>query len=246
MHHVDTRITYYVHGSEDSTDRDVMYVLDEMPELIECKRICDGNGNDNGNIVVVKDGVVSAAFKGSPDEVNNALFYTYNLHEQEFPLAVTRTVPRDIILKDIKVVRKILSAFSRTQFRSTVKAALNGTWQTRIATMRDLDYHAIDFSSIPRTTAVDLLKSFAFQIGQAMALHEGKELYTKRTVAEYFPELTDALYRKSEAPDTVIAFIRRFADVLATLPVEDKGEGIITVGGEYNATYDMNKELRLY
>ena len=238
------RFIYYVHGSEDSTDRDVMYVLGEMPDLTECKRICDG-GNDNGNIIVVKDGIVALSFKGSADEVNNALFHTYSLHEQEFPLLITRTVPRDVILKDIKVVRKILSAFSRTQFRTTVKSALNGTWQTRIATMRELDYRAIDFSSIPRTCAVDLLKSFAFQIGQAMALHEGKELYTKRTVAEHFPQLADALYRKSEEPDTIIAFIRRYADVLATLPVEDKGEGIITVGGEYNATYDMNKEIRL-
>jgi hypothetical protein len=35
----------------------------------------------------------------------------------------------------------------------------------------------------------------AFQIGQTIALQEGKELYTKNHIADYFPDLREYLFR---------------------------------------------------
>ena len=235
----------YVHGSEDSVDVDVIYVFDQLPDIAACKSFCDGKGNENGNIIVVKDGVVAAAFKGSVDEVNNALFYTYQLHEQDCPLIIKRPVERDVILKDIKVVRKILSSFSRTQFRADIKEALRGNWKTKLSVLKSVEYEKIDFSSIPKTTSKDLLKTLAFQVGQALALHQGVELYTKRSIAEYFPELKDYLYRADAPNENMISFIRRFADELSMIEAKIIDNDIVEFYGEERRIYNINKEIRM-
>lgn len=232
---------YYIHGSEDSTDRDIIYVFERIPSFQECKSFCDGQGANNGNIVVIKDGVIASAYKGSIDEVNNGLFHTYKLHKQEFPLLIERTVERDVILKDIKVIRKILSTFTRTQFRVTVKEALRGSWDMKVSLLKNLDYFAIDFDNVQKSTKADLLKSFAFQLGQAMALHEGVELYTKREIGSYFPELNDYLQRKEASVDTIIKFIKRYASLLEAIPTTSKGN-IVHFGAPFNRRYDISKE----
>lgn len=242
----DDKIIRYIHGSEDSTDVDVIYVFDALPGIDDCKHFCDGNGNENGNIIIVKNGVVASAFKGSVDEVNNALFYTYPLHSQEFPLIIQRPVERDIMLKDIKVVRKILSSFSRTQFRCDIKEALRSGWGKRLNTLKNLDYNSIDFSSIPKTSKDDLLKTLAFQIGQAIALHEGIELYTKRSIADYFPELRDYLYRVVSSSDVIIKFIHRYVSLLEELPVKTIDKNIIRVSGTPEGLYNLDTEEKMH
>ncbi len=240
------KIIRYIHGSEDSTDVDVIYVFDSLPGIADCKRFCDGNGNENGNIIVVKNGVVASAFKGSVDEVNNALFYTYPLHSQEFPLIIQRPVERDVMLKDIKVVRKILSSFSRTQFRCNIKESLRSDWGKRLYTLENLDYNSIDFSSISKTSKEDLLKTLAFQIGQAIALHEGVELYTKRAIADYFPELKDCLYRVASSSDIIIKFIHRYVLLLEKIPVETIDKNIIRVSGTSEGLYNLDTEEKIH
>ena len=128
---------HYIHGSKDSTDIDIIYVFDYLPSTVECKKFCDGKGNKNGNIIVINDGIVTASYKGSVDEVNNSLFSTYSLHEQEYPLLITRKIKRDVILKDIRVIRKILSTFTRTQYRTEVKKALRGSWKDKINLLKN-------------------------------------------------------------------------------------------------------------
>jgi hypothetical protein len=234
---------YYIHGSEDSTDKDIIYVFDELPSLAECKAFCDGRGIENGNIVVIKNGVIASSFKGSIDEVNNGLFYTYKLHKQEFPLIIERAVERDVILKDIKVVRKILSTFTRTQYRTTVKSALRGSWQDKIEILKELDYKSVDFSQLQKASKADILKSFAFQIGQALALHQGVELYTKSDIGNYFPKLKGYLKRSEEQIDTIIEYIHRYADILESIPVKSTESNIVCFGEPYNRCYDINKEI---
>ena len=241
----DDKIIRYIHGSEDSTDVDVIYVFDSLPGIADCKRFCVGNSNENGNIIVVKNGVVASAFKGSVDEVNNALFYTYPLHRQEFPLIIQRSVERDVMLKDIKVVRKILSSFSRTQFRCDIKEALRSGWEKRLNTLKNLDYNLIDFSSIPKTSKEDLLKTLAFQIGQAIALREGVELYTKRAIAQYFPELKDCLYRVASSSDIIIKFIHRYVLLLEKVPVETIDKNIIRASGMPEGLYNLDTEEKM-
>ena len=70
----------YIHGSADSTDRDVVYVFEQMPPFQECQLFCNGDPEENRNIIVVEDGIVTRCFKGNPDEVNNAVRTTYPLH----------------------------------------------------------------------------------------------------------------------------------------------------------------------
>lgn len=236
---------YYIHGSEDSTDRDIIYVFESLPSFQECKSFCDGQGANNGNIVVIKDGVIASAYKGSIDEVNNGLFHTYKLHKQEFPLLIERTVERDVILKDIKVIRKILSTFTRTQFRVTVKEALRGSWEQKIALLKNLDYYSIDFDNIQKSNKADLLKSFAFQLGQAIALHECVELYTKREIGSYFPELKGYLQRNNDNINAIIEFIHRYAELLEAIPITSSDNNIVCFGAPYNTTYDINKEARI-
>lgn len=236
---------YYIHGSEDSTDRDIIYVFESLPSFQECKSFCDGQGANNGNIVVIKDGIIASAYKGSIDEVNNGLFHTYKLHKQEFPLLIERTVERDVILKDIKVIRKILSIFTRTQFRVTVKEALRGSWQAKISLLKNLDYYSIDFDNIQKSNKADLLKSFAFQLGQAIALHEGVELYTKREIGSYFPELKGYLQRNNDNINAIIEFIHRYAELLEAIPITSSDNNIVCFGAPYNTTYDINKETRI-
>ena len=74
-------------GSRDSMDEDNLYLVDTIPSFEECKTLCD-NRSDNGNLAVVREGVVVDSYKGLPDEVNNSLFHTYALHEQDFPCPV--------------------------------------------------------------------------------------------------------------------------------------------------------------
>ena len=41
------------------------------------------------------------------------------------------------------------------------------------------------------------MKTLAFQFGQAIALYEGTELFTKSEIAEYLPSLRPYLYRET-------------------------------------------------
>lgn len=235
----------YVHGSQDSTDVDVIYVFDCLPTIAECKSFCDGHRGENGNIIVVEKGIVAFAYKGSVDEVNNGLFSTYALHEQEYPLVIERLVPRDILLKDIKVIRKLLSSLSRTNYRKDIKKALRSNWDEKLRALNKIDYNALDYSAVPKSNKNDLLKSFAFQIGQAIALHEGVELYTKEEVARYFPELEAYLQRKETSNENIAQCIRRFIKLMEGLPAEIIGEEIVRFGEPFNAQYHVNQEKRI-
>ena len=73
-------IARYIHGSENSTDLDVIYVVDELPSLQECKTFCSDK-DENRNLITVENGIVTSVYKGTPDEVNNSLLRTYNLRD---------------------------------------------------------------------------------------------------------------------------------------------------------------------
>jgi len=91
----------YIHGSEDSIDLDVHYVFDKLPEFKYCQEFCSSK-QENRNIIIVENGVVTQCFKGTTDEVNNGLYHTYNLHKQEYPLLINQTLKRDILMKDLR------------------------------------------------------------------------------------------------------------------------------------------------
>ena len=52
-----------VHGSEDSLDLDVVYVVPVMPAVRDCHAFCADDPDENRNLVVLRDGVVVDCFK---------------------------------------------------------------------------------------------------------------------------------------------------------------------------------------
>lgn len=200
------------HGSEDSLDHDVYVIFDHIPTFQEAKSYCNSLDDLNPNILFLKDGVVDWCFKGTVDECNNSLFMTYNLHEQTHPNPISQKVERDYELKLIRTFRGILSYFSRTEHRVAVKKALRSTsFEEKLSVIRQCQL-SLDTDYV-KTTHIEVFKFYAFQLGQTLALLEdGIELFTKKSVAEHYPELRPYLYREHQDADTLQMFLNRFLD----------------------------------
>ena len=241
-------IARYIHGSEDSTDLDVIYVVDELPSLQECKTFCSDK-EENRNLITVENGIVTSVYKGTPDEVNNALLDTYKLHEQEYPLLVERKVERDVHIKAIRAVRCILSHLSRSMFRPEIKNALRGSWSVRIETLQMIYDHfdEIDFDSLQNNmSGDDVKKLIAFQIGQVLALTDFVELYTKSEIASYFTDLKPYLYRNSTDNENLKEYLFLFIHCLTKNNMFDYTEDgtEVTFGFSYG-TYDVKLEKKI-
>ena len=105
----------YIYGSEDSTDVDIAYIVDELPSLQECKKFCSADKNENRNLITINNGIITNCYKGTVDELNNAILDTYKLHEQNTELLINRKVGRDIPLKLIRAIRAMLSIQKRNK-----------------------------------------------------------------------------------------------------------------------------------
>jgi hypothetical protein len=188
----------YIHGSHDSLDIDVFYVFDKLPSYKECYDFCS-NKEENRNIIVIKDGFVVDCFKGTVDEIQNSLLSTYHLHKQDFDLIINSKVKRNIPLKIIRVIRCILSYFSRTVFKEQVKKALKSTsLKEKINIIKILDFDIVnEFGK--NGSKEDIYKTISFQIGQVLGLLNGKEFYTKQDVSNEYKELEKYLYRNKNS-----------------------------------------------
>lgn len=207
-------IKTFTHGSEDSLDHDIYAIFDRIPTFQEAKEYCHQDGDANPNILVIKDGVVVWCFKGTEDECNNSLYATYSLHHQEFEQPIKRKVERDHELKLVRTVRGLLSYFSRTELRSRVKTALRSdSWDVKFDVLKDCVLsNDTDFK---KANHIEVYKFFAFQIGQTKALLEdGVELFTKSSVAEYYPELRPYLYREEVESETLQQIFQSFLTYL--------------------------------
>ena len=170
---------------------------------------------------MITDGVVTESFKGRPDEVNNALLATYPLHQQQYPLLITRKLPRDVLLKDITAVRKLISPLTKTSLRPQIKKALHGGWTDRIQALEAVSLDWPELDAIPHMPKKELLKSYAFQIGQAMGLHMGLELYTKIDITLQFPQLRPYLYREKSSVMELQCMLAAYLRILTSLDVEE-------------------------
>lgn len=234
----------YIHGSADSIDLDTVYVFEEMPSFQQCQQFCRSEDIENRNIIVIRDGIVADCFKGLADEVNNAIYTTYPLHVQKYPLLIERMVPRDVFLKDIVASRKLLSALTRTNFRTDVKAALRGSWQSRLSLLCRLDLSEVRFAQTGEGLSREHGKMFAFQLGQAVALHRGKELYTKADVAAVFPDLRPYLYREDAPLGKLQAVLADYCGILQAEPTVDLPDGCVRIASS-GRIYDIHRELQL-
>jgi len=234
----------YIHGSQDSTDLDVLYICEEMPSFVDCQRFCQSDPQENRNLAVIEDGVVVRCFKGAQDEVNNALLRTYPLHEQAYPLLVQRALPRDVFAKDIRAVRKIITPFTHSALRAQAKDAQRRGWTGRLAFLKRLNLLEIDQAAVRHWATTDLLKSIAFQLGMALGLHEGVELYTKAEIAAHVPLLRPALYRQEGALQGLQEVLERNVRLLEALDVQELSPTCVMLR-ENGAQYDLHLEQRL-
>jgi len=198
---------FQIFGSQNSTDTDVVFFVDVIPnEILNAANLCkqhndifaSKNSNTkriNTNIAVVKDGILQDVFKGTTDELNNALYYTYNLHQQEYDCQITQLLQRDVDLKYLRCARMILSFLTKTTFRNSVKKALNTDIQTKLDVLKIISLNTIDDFGT-KTDITEMKKTMAFQLGQTLLLNDGIEVYTKDEVANNFTELSSYLYRE--------------------------------------------------
>ncbi|MFC0780060.1 hypothetical protein [Flavobacterium sp. HJSW_4] len=197
---------YQIFGSENSLDLDLVFFIEEMPETIAEKLSLSKEFSQsvisffpekeiNANLAVQRNGHLVEVYKGTTDELNNALFYTYQNHHQKFGNQITKLLVRDVDLKFLRSARMILSFLSKTEYRSMIKSALKGDLDEKIEALEKIDLEQLS-SFGKNTNLLDIQKSIAFQLGQAISLHEGKELYTKNEIANAFPDLKKYLSRE--------------------------------------------------
>jgi len=230
----------YVHGSPDSVDKDIVYVVDEPMESHICKRLCeilDGNPN----LAVIKDGHVVWCYKGVPDELNNSMYRTVPLHKENKGNPISGPVERDVCMKVIRAVRIILSHMSRSQYRSMIKSALRGGWKERLDTLWSINLEEIDFDSLNKNmSGKDILKVISFQTGQTLALIDGVELYTKGEISDFLPVLGPALYRENEPRiKSVGLMLLTLIEKIKKMGIVDNGDGTVEYLGK---TYDIINE----
>lgn len=186
---------YIYFGSEDSTDIDSLVVVKKPLSNKDAKEFIKSVSKDNYdiNICTVKDGYVDWCYKGTPDELNNCVYITYDLHKQKVKNPVIGLVQRDIGLKAIRTIRGVLSYSSRTKLRPIIKRALkDDSLYTKTdvitAVIENYAQNSVFVDMVfnnPKATPSDVSKFLAYQMIQTLALYDGIEVFTKSGAIEY-------------------------------------------------------------
>lgn len=239
-------LPYITHGSEDSIDKDI-YVLCPKPldhaESLKVVAHFESIGF-NANPIFIEDGKVKWNFKGVNDEVQNSIYRTYHLHEQNIANPIIEPTPRLIGLKTLRTIRGILSQCSRTQYRDILKPAIkNPDVKEKISVMSQIKLSEIeDFEKISK---IEAGKFFAFQFGQTISLlEENVDLFTKKEVAEKYPDLKPFLYRDEQADWKVLDNYLDWFSNLCSVTFQYKDNLSVFQNNHSNCTesYDTKKE----
>lgn len=185
---------FQIFGSRDSQDVDIMVFVDKLATIDENHTFVKElnkyfetiyRREINCNLGVLKDGMIVDVFKGTYDECNNSLYYTYKNHNQLYPNVIKTTYERCngtefYYIKMKRVARFILSFFSREpELREFIKPALKGDLKQRLEALKHIDF--TKHTSFPKKKEKheDIYKVVAFQFAQILGLSEDKEIYTK-------------------------------------------------------------------
>ena len=162
---------------------------DALTNLIEN---CDVN--IDVNLVIIENGKVVWVRYGTTWETNNAIFYTYHLHDQKYPIFISNAVLPTEIEKNAKIhraVRNILSIYMRSLYRNEVTKVLHPTYNLnqRINMINKIEMNQNiwaenrkDEFKIGRQ-----LKRACYQTLQAITALETPGLYTKMELLEFRP-----------------------------------------------------------
>lgn len=201
---------FYIFGSENSNDYDVLVSVNEIPRNIDdahniCKECNDylstilEDKPINANIGIFKNGTLVKVFKGTCDELINVLYYTYDNHKQFFENPIKKPVERDVDEKILRVSRFIITFYSRTNLRSQIKMALRGNLKDKLSVLKQIDFvEMLDFVG-KKEKKEDIYKTLAFQFGQVFSLIDGyeKDSYTKNGIIKNYPDLSNFLNRNT-------------------------------------------------
>lgn len=210
-------IKFNIFGSKSSKDYDVLVFTNALGTIDENHATVKKNNETirqlfldkgwpvkeiNSNLGVLdENGMLSKVFKGTPDEVNNSCYYTYDRHEQMHPLAIKSAIVRTEFYTDLKLkrcFRFIISFYSRIpEWRSSIKEAMRGTFDQRIECVKKIDFRIHTEFPGKKELKEDIYKVLAFQLAQTILLCEhGLEIYSKEEVLEYFEYLENFINRK--------------------------------------------------
>lgn len=226
---------YQIFGSENSLDLDLVFFVEEMPETIaeklslvkELTNFIAAHFPEkviNANLAVCRNGHLIEVYKGTTDELNNSLFHTYGFHQQQYSNQINKLLKRDINLKFLRSTRMILSFLSKTEYRPVIKSALKGDLDEKIQALEKIELKHIDSFEKDKNN-LDSIKSIAFQLGQSISLHDGKELYTKNEIANAFPDLKKYLFREENTDfGNLQQWLLNFVMILKTRSFEMKNK----------------------
>lgn len=213
---------FQLFGSASSLDVDIVFFVDQLDSVKASSMLSKNLGQQyatwsncgkivNANLAILgADGHLVEVYKGTTDELNNALIATYDFHEQAHAQQIQTALPRDINLKVLRCARVVLSFLSRTKIRAEVKMALRGDLLQKLNVLDRIRLN--NFDELGKNGGVvEFYKTVAFQLGQTLALMAGDELYTKAAVANYYPSLAPYLWRdKTITVDRLQAFLQQF------------------------------------
>lgn len=200
---------FYLFGSENSQDYDVLVNINNIPENIdEAHKICK-YWNDklseilpdkelNCNLITISDNKIIDCFKGTLDELNNCLFYTYKHHKQFYDNPILLPIERNLNHKILRVARYLITFYSRTELRTEIKAALRGNLLLKLAVLKKIDYTLMTEFPNKKEKYEDIWKVIAFQFGQLFSIIDGVEYdsYTRNGIIKHYPDLKVFLNRK--------------------------------------------------
>lgn len=200
---------FYIFGSENSTDYDIMINVKHISKNIdESHNLCKYYNKElskilndkplNCNLIIINNNKIVDCFKGTVDELNNVLYYTYNLHKQFYENPILNPVNRDLNLKVVRVSRFLLSFFSRTNLRSDIKFALRNGLKERVSVLKKIDYTKMTEFPNKKENIKDIYKSIFFQFGQTFSLIDNNESnsYTKNGISNFYNDYKNAIDRK--------------------------------------------------
>lgn len=242
---------YYYFGSANSTDRDVIVDHPDatgtegdthlIKELKAKFPICS---NWDINIVKIKEGYIikSIPSKGNVDSVNNSLFQTYHLHEQEYSQPLKGNIERHKLLAVVRCIRAILLSVKKTsQYKATIRHIMKGDFQGRIDALSSITFCESTFPTLP--DSYNEFKRIAFRIGQTLSLMNGTEIYTKADFIANYPDLANIINRTGlPEPGQMEALILKIQNLAETMGIEQIGKDMIkwnTLRANYQSEEDV-------
>jgi len=253
-----SEINFQVFGSQDSVDVNVIVFLDSLPNKDESKKLCDFyklaikrtyfnilsyklDRVIDINLGVLKKGILIDVFKGSVDEINNSLFYTYNYHKnlQLYIQQIDKPIKRDIHNKMLRSSRIILSLLSRTNYNILVKEVLKTNLKAQVNLIQKIDLSKIQDFGIKNQTNKDVLKTITFQMCQTIALSSGFDIYSKSSISVMFPTVKKFIYRS----DNINKYDLLHLEELKCKYIDILHEEFSTIGEENEKTYSFKKNV---